>query len=34
MYSRPSQTSKMELFANMVDFIQPFTNFAKYSDIN
>ena len=30
-YSEPIQTSKMRLFANMVDFIQTFTIFEKHS---
>ena len=28
---RTSKTSKMELFANIVDCIQPFKTFAKHS---
>ena len=31
MYSEPSKTSKVELFANIVDCIQPLNSFAKHS---
>ena len=31
MYSELSKTSKMELFGNILDYIQPLTNFAKHS---
>ena len=31
---RTHQTSKMELFANIVDCIQPLTIFAKYSIVD
>ena len=30
MYSEPSETSKMELFAKKVDCIQPLTIFTKH----
>ena len=31
MYSELSKTSKMELFGNILDYIQPLTIFAKHS---
>ena len=29
-YSEPSETSKMDPYSNIVDYIQPLTTFSKY----